>query len=112
MGAMVASIAARDRGNLLRRLLPIRMPGTVGSKEQPNLTEARAALKSIGEDGHRANGVITSISAMFKKNANKEFLSTSTTSLNDVLSLSRGELRSRRDRAQHEPGRRSAGDFG
>jgi signal transduction histidine kinase len=63
-------------------------------KDEPNLNEARAALKSIGEDGHRANEVISSISAMFKKNANKRVPVNGLVS--DVLNLSRGELRSRK----------------
>ena len=65
-------------------------------KDEPNLNEARAALKSIGEDGHRANEVISSISAMFKKNANKRVPVDINGLVSDVLNLSRGELRSRK----------------
>ena len=63
------------------------------AKEEPNLNEARAELKSIGEDALRANEVITSISAMFKKNTNKRVPVDINEVLNEVLSLSRGVFR-------------------
>ena len=44
----------------------------------------------------RANEVITSISMMFKKNGNKRVPVDTNEVVNDVLNLSRGELRSRK----------------
>ena len=55
-----------------------------------------SALKNIGEDGERANEVITSVSAMFKKSTNKRVPVDTNEAVNDVLNLSRGELRSRK----------------
>ena len=71
MGAMVASIAHEIRQPLAAVVANSHAGTRWLEKDEPNLSEARAALKSIGEDGHRANEVISSISAMFKKNANK-----------------------------------------
>ena len=96
MGAMVASIAHEIRQPLAAVVANSHAGTRWLEKEQPNLTEARAALKSIGEDGHRANEVITSISAMFKKNANRRIPVDINDLVNDVLNLSRGELRSRK----------------
>ena len=96
MGAMVASIAHEIRQPLAAVVANSHAGTRWLEKDQPNLTEARAALKSIGEDGHRANEVITSISAMFKKNANKRVPVGINDLVNDVLNLSRGELRSRK----------------
>jgi signal transduction histidine kinase len=96
MGAMVASIAHEIRQPLAAVVANSHAGSRWLEKEQPNLGEARAALKSIGEDGHRANEVITSISAMFKKNANRRVPVDLNELVNDVLNLSRGELRSRK----------------
>ena len=96
MGAMVASIAHEIRQPLAAVVANSHAGTRWLEKDQPNLTEARAALKSIGEDGHRANEVITSISAMFKKDANKRVPVDINDLVNDVLNLSRGELRSRK----------------
>jgi signal transduction histidine kinase len=109
MGAMVASIAHEIRQPLAAVVANSHAGTRWLEKDEPNLNEARAALKSIGEDGHRANEVISSISAMFKKNANKRVPVNGLVS--DVLNLSRGELRSREDRSQHEPSGRFAADF-
>src|SRR5262245_52058829 len=96
MGAMVASIAHEIRQPLAAVVANSHAGTRWLEKEQPNLSEARAALKSIEEDGHRANEVITSISAMFKKNANRRVPVDLNELVNDVLNLSRGELRSRK----------------
>ena len=96
MGAMVATIAHEIRQPLAAVVANSHAGTRWLEKEQPNLGEARAALKSIGEDGHRANEVITSISAMFKKNANRRVPVDINELVNDVLNLSRGELRSRK----------------
>jgi signal transduction histidine kinase len=96
MGAMVASIAHEIRQPLAALVANSHAGARWLEKEKPNLDEARAALKSIGEDGHRANEVITSISMMFKKNTNRRIPVDINEVVNDVLNLSRGELRSRK----------------
>ena len=96
MGAMVASIAHEIRQPLAAVVANSHAGTRWLEKDEPNLNEARAALKSIGEDGHRANEVISSISAMFKKNANKRVPVDINGLVSDVLNLSRGELRSRK----------------
>ena len=96
MGAMVASIAHEIRQPLAAVVANSHAATRWLAKEEPNLEEARVSLKSIGEDGQRANEVITSISAMFKKNINKRVPVDINEIVNDVLNLSRGELRSRK----------------
>jgi len=96
MGAMVASIAHEIRQPLAAVVANSHAGSRWLEKEKPNLDEARAALESIGKDGHRANEVITSISMMFKKNANRRVPVDTNEVVNDVLNLSRGELRSRK----------------
>jgi hypothetical protein len=44
----------------------------------PDLDEAKASLKQIVDDGHRAGAVIGSIRAIFKRDAREELHSTST----------------------------------
>lgn len=96
MGAMVASIAHEIRQPLAAVVANSHAATRWLAKEEPNLEEARVSLKSIGEDGQRANEVITSISAMFKKNTNSRVPVDINEIVNDVLNLSRGELRSRK----------------
>lgn len=96
MGAMVASIAHEIRQPLGAVVANSHAGTRWLEKDEPNLSEARAAPKSIGEDGHRANEVISSISAMFKKNANKRVPVDINGLVSDVLNPSRGELRSRK----------------
>lgn len=96
MGAMVASIAHEIRQPLAAVVANSHAGTRWLEKDEPTLSEARAALKSIGEDGHRANEVISSISAMFKKNANKRVPVDINGLVSDVLNLSRRELRSRK----------------
>jgi signal transduction histidine kinase len=96
MGAMVASIAHEIRQPLAAVVANSQAGTRWLAKEEPNLNEARSALKNIGEDGQRANEVITSISAMFKKSASKRVPVDTNEVVNDVLNLSRGELRSRK----------------
>jgi len=96
MGAMVASIAHEIRQPLAAVMANSQAGTRWLEKEEPNLDEARAALTSIGRDGHRANEVITSINMMFKKNANRRVPVDINEIVNDVLNLSRGELRTRK----------------
>ena len=96
MGAMVASIAHEIRQPLAAVVANSHAGTRWLTREEPNLGEVRAALESIGENGHRANEVITSISAMFKKNPERRMPVDMNEVVNNVLNLSRGELRSRK----------------
>lgn len=96
MGAMVASIAHEIRQPLAAVVANSHAGTRWLTREEPNLGEVRAALESIGENGHRANEVITSISAMFKKNPERRMPVDINEVVNNVLNLSRGELRSRK----------------
>jgi signal transduction histidine kinase len=96
MGAMVASIAHEIRQPLAAVVANSHAGTRWLTREEPNLGEVRAALESIGENGHRANEVITSISAMFKKKPERHVLVDINEVVNNVLNLSRGELRSRK----------------
>jgi signal transduction histidine kinase len=96
MGAMVASIAHEIRQPLAAVVANSHAGTRWLTRQQPDLDEVRAALQSIGENGHRANEVITSISAMFKKNPERRVPVDINEIVNNVLNLSRGELRSRK----------------
>src|SRR5262245_26511268 len=96
MGAMVASIAHEIRQPLAALVANSHAATRWLEKEEPNFEEARTALASIAQDGHRANEVIKSVSMMFKKNANRRVPVDTNEIVNDVLNLSRGELRSRK----------------
>ena len=96
MGAMVASIAHEIRQPLAAVVANSHAGTRWLTREEPNLGEVRAALESIGENGHRANEVITSISAMFKKNPERRMPVDLNEVVNNVLNLSRGELHSRK----------------
>jgi len=96
MGAMVASIAHEIRQPLAALVANSHAGTRWLEREQPNLKEARSALASIAQDGHRANEVITSISMMFKKDGNRRVPVDPNEVVNDVLNLSRGELRLRK----------------
>jgi signal transduction histidine kinase len=96
MGAMVASIAHEIRQPLAALVANSHAGTRWLERKEPNLEEARSALASIAQDGHRANEVITSISMMFKKNANRRVPVNTNEVVNDVINLSRGELRSRK----------------
>jgi signal transduction histidine kinase len=65
------------------------------TKAEPNLEEVRAALKRIGEEGHRAGEVITALTALFKTNTRKRVRVDINEVVGDVIERSRGELRAR-----------------
>ena len=96
MGAMVASIAHEIKQPLAAVVAHSHAATRWLAKEEPNIEDARASLKSIGDESVRANEAITSISAMFKNNPNKRLPVDINEIVNDVLNLSRGELRSRK----------------
>jgi PAS domain S-box-containing protein len=58
----------------------------------PDIDEARAALKLIVNDGHRAGGVIASLRGMFKKDGGEQSPVDLNEVIQDVLRLVRGEL--------------------
>jgi signal transduction histidine kinase len=96
MGAMVASIAHEIRQPLAAVVANSHAGSRWLTRDEPNLNEARAALESIAENGHRANEVISSIGAMFKKNPNRRVPVDLNEVVSNVLNLSRGELQSRK----------------
>ncbi len=96
MGQMAASIAHEinqplaaivANGNAALRWLANRMP---------DLDEARAALKRIVNDGHRASEVIASIRAMFKKDIQEKASLDVNQLIREVLVLVHAELQSQR----------------
>jgi signal transduction histidine kinase len=72
-------------------------------RSTPDLEQAKASLKQIVEDGHRAGAVIGSIRAIFKKDARNR----TSLDINDVigesLALTRGDLQRQRIQVQAEP---------
>jgi C4-dicarboxylate-specific signal transduction histidine kinase len=62
----------------------------------PDLDEARAAFKSIINDGHRASEVIASIRSMFKKDDQAKTLQDVNELVREVLTLVRGEAENQR----------------
>ena len=63
--------------------------------QQPDLDEARAALKRIVSDGHRASQVIGSIRAMFRKDGDQRSLIVVNDLIDEVLPLAQGNLQRR-----------------
>ena len=94
MGEMTASIAHEVN----QPLSAIVANGSAGlrwlANATPNLDEARAAFKRIVNDGHRASEVISTIRAMFKKDAQARSWLEVNDLVRDVLRLAHGELQS------------------
>ena len=95
MGAMTASIAHEVNQPLAAIVTNSNAAIRWLANATPDLDEARAALKRIANDGHRASEVIGSIRALFKKDRS----AATRFSLNDlvleVLALVRSEMRTR-----------------
>ncbi len=93
IGAMSASIAHE----INQPLAAIVTNSNAGlrwlSNASPDLDEARAALKRIAKDGHRASEVIGSIRAMFKKEAQHKALYDVNDIVQEALTLVQGELK-------------------
>jgi signal transduction histidine kinase len=68
----------------------------------PDLDEARAALKRIVNDGHRASDVIASVRAMFGRDPQKKALVDVNDLAREVLALVHGELQSQHISLQTE----------
>src|SRR6202521_3101379 len=69
----------------------------------PDLDEAKAALKQISVDGHRAAAVIGSIRAIFKKDARNRTSLDINDLIGEALALTRGDLQRHRILVQAEP---------
>jgi signal transduction histidine kinase len=69
----------------------------------PDLDEAKAALKRITVDGHRAGAVIDSIRAIFKKDAGNRTSLNINELIGEVLALTRNDLQRQRILVQAEP---------
>jgi signal transduction histidine kinase len=93
IGAMTASIAHE----INQPLAAIVTNSNAGlrwlANASPDLDEARAALKRIAKDGHRASEVIGSIRAMFKKEAQHKGLYDINDIVQEVLGLVQGEIK-------------------
>jgi signal transduction histidine kinase len=92
MGAMTASIAHEINQPLAAIVTNSNAAQRWLARAEPNLEEARTALTSIAEDGHRASQVIGSVRAMFKKDSQKRSELAVNDVIEDVLVLVRGEI--------------------
>jgi signal transduction histidine kinase len=72
-------------------------------RAMPDLDEAKAALKQIATDGHRAGAVIESIRTIFKKEARNRTSLDVNDLIEDALALVRGNLQKHRILVQAEP---------
>jgi PAS domain S-box-containing protein len=102
MATMTASIAHE----INQPLVAIAMNGIAGlrwlDKEKPDLDEARATLKRIVNDGHRASDVITSIRGMLRKDTQEKVSIDINDLLRQVLALAQGEIENQRVMVQLE----------
>jgi signal transduction histidine kinase len=71
----------------------------------PDLDKARAALKRIAADGHRAGAVIGSIRAMFKSEARHRTSLDINALINEVIVMLRSDLHKHRISVQTDPNR-------
>jgi C4-dicarboxylate-specific signal transduction histidine kinase len=96
MGQMAASIAHE----INQPLAAIVANSSAGlrwlGRDPPEVEEARAALKDIADNGHRAGEVIGSIRAMFKKNSHERMLMDLNQLIRDVLAMVDADLRAQR----------------
>jgi signal transduction histidine kinase len=72
-------------------------------RSMPNLDKARAALKRIAVDGHRAGALIGSIRAMFKTNARHRTSFDINELIKEVIVMVRGDLQRHRISVQTDP---------
>jgi|GEM_PF-403170 len=72
-------------------------------RSTPDLDEAKASLKQIVADGHRAAAVIESIRAIFKKDARNRTSLDINDLIGEALALTRGDLQRHRILVQAEP---------
>jgi signal transduction histidine kinase len=65
------------------------------ARTPPNIVEARAALNAVVSDGDRANSVITSLRAMFRRETNQRARIDANELVREVLKLVDADVRSR-----------------
>ena len=92
MGAMTASIAHEINQPLAAIVTNSNAAMRWLGHQQPDLNEARAALKRIVSDGHRASQVIGSIRAIFRKDGDERSLIVVNDLIDEVLPLAQGNL--------------------
>jgi PAS domain S-box-containing protein len=92
LAAMTASIAHE----INQPLTSIAAGGSAAlrwlAREDPDLDEARRALRRIVEDSHRAHDIIASIREMFRKDGKERIALSVNDLVRDVLALVQGEL--------------------
>jgi PAS domain S-box-containing protein len=96
LGAMTASIAHEVNQPLGAMVANANAALRWLNRAAPDLDEARAALKRIGDDGHRAAEVIQGIRAMFRNDGQHRALVDINQLVREVLALVQGELLRRR----------------
>jgi C4-dicarboxylate-specific signal transduction histidine kinase len=92
MGALTASISHEINQPLAAIVANSNAAERWLSAKQPNLDEARAALKRIGEDSNRASQIIGSLYAMFKKDGGQRGLVAVNSVIDDTLMLVRSAI--------------------
>jgi C4-dicarboxylate-specific signal transduction histidine kinase len=102
MGQMAASIA-HEINQPLAAIVANSDAGLVLLAHEPSdIAEARAALKQISDDGHRASEVLKSIRSMFRKDGREKTLLDLNDLVRDVLTVADAELRTQRVSASTE----------
>lgn len=94
LGTMAASIAHELKQPLAAIVTNSSAAQRWLSREHPDLDEARASLKNIVADGHRASEVVDSVRAMFKKDTQDKTQCDINEHVREVLALLRSELKS------------------
>jgi signal transduction histidine kinase len=96
MGQMTASIAHEIKQPLAAIVARANAGLRWLARERPDLDEARASLKQIVDDGHRASDVIEGIRAIFSKGDRGKVLLDVNELISEILMLVRGDLRNAR----------------
>jgi PAS domain S-box-containing protein len=95
-GAMTASIAHEINQPLAAMVANANAAQRWLANAKPDLGEVRAALKRIGDDGHRAADLVQGIRAMFKNDGQKRVLVDVNQLIREVLALVQGRFVERR----------------
>jgi PAS domain S-box-containing protein len=95
-GAMTASIAHEINQPLAAMVANANAAQRWLANADPDLDEVRAALKRIGNDGHRAAELVQGIRAMFKHDSQKRVPVDVNELVREVLALVQGKLLERR----------------
>jgi PAS domain S-box-containing protein len=94
MGAMTASIAHEVSQPLGAIVANANAALHWLERSEPDVSEVRAALRRIVNEGHRTSAVISSIRGMFRKSDTERSLVDVNPLIQEVLSLVRGEIQS------------------